>query len=112
MKRIKDLEKIILKDTEVLMEVFFEESLILKPDSTKDKDFDHAVVIAVGKEVKDLVKGDIILQGIGGVMYKIKKEGEKEMQISIMPRHGIVVATHPDNIDLSEGKRKINKLLN
>lgn len=106
MKRIKNLEGIILQENEVLMEVFYEESLILKPDQSKEKDFDHAVVMAVGNSVKDLVKGDIVLQGQGGLAYKI---GDRT--IMFIPRFGIKVAIKPDNFNNTRLVSK-SKLLN
>lgn len=92
MKRIIKLEEILLKENEVLAEVFYTKSLIIKPSSTDTKDFDHCVVIAVNESVKDMGRGDIILQVNAGTGFKID-----ERVFMLIPRYHIDVAVKASN---------------
>ena len=104
MKRVKDITKLILKPSEVLVEVVVKQSLIIKPgEEDKGLDIDYAVVLAVGKDVEEYKKGDIILQANGGFTTLLEKDGVKKYY-GIYQKHSIVLAVTPDNIDLKDSK--------
>lgn len=93
MERIIRIEDIILKEDEVLAEVFYKEQLILRPDTkTSATDFDYCRVLSVGSDVKDIGKDDILLQVSGGDGFKV---GER--MFLVVRRYYIGVAVHPDN---------------
>jgi len=91
MERIINLEEIILKEDEVLAEVFQKKSLIITTIKTVDE-FDYCKVISTGSLVKDLKKDDILLQMNTGEMFEIGKK-----VFLIVRRYGINIAVKPDN---------------
>lgn len=97
MKRIKDLEKIILKEDEILAEVFYKKSLIIQPNKGATDDFDYCKVIASGTSVNDIVKGDVLLQINGGDGFEI---GDR--LFIVVRRYYIGVAVKPDNFDIGK----------
>lgn len=102
MKRVKDISQIIIKPDNILAEIFYENSLIKRPDQAEAL-FDHGVVLNVGKDIDDIAKGDIILQASGSTVFNVEKDGVKR-EFILVPRYGIVVAVKPDNFDKTKKK--------
>ena len=113
MERVKDFSKMVIKPNDVLAQIkVSNSSIILAGDSEKQKTYDHAVVIKVGDDVKDVVPGDIILDMKGAAGFTVKKNGVEE-NYALIPRFGINLLVHADNFDnTSKAALKTTKMVN
>jgi len=111
MKRIIDVTKVKLKPSEVLVEVFFEKSLIIKPgqDDT-NSDFDYATILAKGSDVRTYEVGDIVLDAKPGKAFNIEINGIKHTY-SIMQAFNMDWVVSPDNFDFTKGKKNNTKIV-
>ena len=98
MHRIKDLEKTILRGDGIIAELIekkLKHGLIL-PDSVDNSDFaDYIEVIAVGNNIKDIKKGDIIVDILGGVTSFMIKD----KRVTMLYRGNVILATPAENFD-------------
>ena len=110
MKRIKDVSKTKLKPSEVLVEVYFVKSLIIKPGQEgKNTDFDYAKILALGSDVKTYSVGDIVLDATPSKAFNIEVDGVTHTY-AILNYFNLDWVVSPDNFDLN--KDKPSKLLN
>jgi hypothetical protein len=99
MERVKDLKQLIIKSTDVLVEIKRSTSLIIT-GGDKETTFDYAIVIKAGHEVIDLAPGDIILAMSGGNGFNIKKNGTETTYV-LISRYGITMAVEAENFDFN-----------
>ena len=100
MKRIIDLEKIILKEDEVLAEIFQKKSLIITSAAKGTDMLDYCKVISVGELVHGIKKDDILLQLDAGEVFEIGKR-----TFVVVRRYAINIAVNPDNILLDNSNQ-------
>jgi len=94
--KVKDIKKGIIHPDYILTEVFEPKKLIITPDGSQHPDL-YMKVILVGKNVTDIVEGDIILSTFGNVMgFKIG-EGSREHRYATMARGMVEYVVKPDN---------------
>lgn len=100
MYRVKDVTKLILRKDEVLLEVKPKSSLILSPEQNENElYFDYLKIIAKGVDVEDYELGDLVLNIISSPQFTNMFINKGKTYVK-MPRHAIVYAVKPDNIDL------------
>lgn len=105
MKRIKDVSKVKLKPSEILVEVFFVKSLIIKPGQEgKNTDFDYAKILAKGSDVKTYEVGDIVLDAAPSKAFNIDVNGV-EHTYAILQYFSVDWVVSADNFDFNKDKK-------
>jgi hypothetical protein len=96
MDRVKDISKVRLAPGYVLIKIKLKQSLIIAPDK-KEKSgpmVDYADVISVGKEVTDILPGDVVLDF--RTTEGFEWQGD---QYAIVPRMNIKFSVERDNFN-------------
>jgi len=111
MDRIEDLTKIKLAQGWVLIKIHLKESLIITPES-KEKSgpqVDYADVIAIGKDIEDILPGDVVLDFRATDGFKWRDE-----QYAMVPRMNIKVVVERSNFNFDEilGRKTKRNLTN
>jgi len=97
MENIKNLEKVILPEFNLLMEVVKPKRAILLPDGSDDEE-SYGIVVCVHETIKDLEPGDIAVKFQGKIYaYPLIEPDGTEKMFSVLPRGAIAIAVKPDN---------------
>lgn len=98
MERIKDLGEVILRGDSVLCECFVKQTkggIILAEDASGRPPLSHMVVIAIGKDVDDIIEGDIVVHVAGNALF-FKINGKDYAKF---PRYNAEITVKPENFD-------------
>lgn len=96
MDRVKDISKVRIAPGYVLIKIKIKKSLIVAPDSNQKGGplVDYADVIAIGREVTDILPGDVVLDFRTTEGFEWQKE-----QYAIVPRMIIKFSVERDNFN-------------
>ena len=97
MEKIKDVNKVIIPEGTLFVEIIHPKRLILSPDGTEDAD-SFLRVLVVGKGVDDMEVGDIIVKAGMGIYVYMANEGKSdEKRYAVVYRSSVNIAVKPDN---------------
>lgn len=97
MEKIKDVNKIIIPEGYVFVEVIEPKRSIIMPDGSQSDDV-YCKVIIKTPTVTDLEVGDIIIKTSNNIYgYTRKNEKGEESKYALIPRGGITIAIKEDN---------------
>ena len=104
MERVKDVTKIRMYQGSVMIRIELKNQKIIAPDASSVTNVtDHAEVVALSPDVKDLEVGDIILDFRTSEAFDW--HGEK---YAIIPRMNIKIAVPKEEFDRTIEKKKSN----